>query len=101
MKKPNTSWQSAHRWYDELVGEKGQHYHKTIILPKTIALLKLSKKSSLLDLGCGQGILSRSIPNDVFYTGIDLSAGLIQAAKSHAKQTMYHTFLTGDITKPL
>ncbi|MDB6082102.1 MAG: hypothetical protein JWO53_1374, partial [Chlamydiia bacterium] len=51
--KKSTSWQKVHRWYDDLVGESGHHYHQAIILPAIQRLLKLDATSHLLDLGCG------------------------------------------------
>lgn len=99
-----TSWEQVHRWYDDLVGKDGQHYHQTIILPSVLRLLELKKSSKLLDLGCGQGILSRSLPKElakeVEYVGIDLSPNLIQAAKNY-EIGKNKKFIVGDITKPL
>ncbi|MBP7074652.1 MAG: class I SAM-dependent methyltransferase, partial [Rhabdochlamydiaceae bacterium] len=65
--------------------------------PNTLRLLKLQKDSSLLDLGCGQGVLARSIPHDIKYTGVDAAASLIHSAKAKSK----HPFYVFDITKPL
>ncbi len=93
----STSWESSHKWYDSIVGEKGHYYHEQIVLPNTLRLLKLQKDSSLLDLGCGQGVLARSIPHGIKYTGIDAAASLIHSAKAKSK----HPFYVFDITKPL
>lgn len=97
MKKTDTSWESSHKWYDILVGEKGHYYHEHVVLPKSLKLLSLKAGDSLLDLGCGQGVLSRHLPPDVDYTGIDASPSLIQQAKKLSKKN----FHVGDITKPL
>lgn len=93
----STSWQNSARWYDELVGEKGHYYHEHVILPRLIELLDCKEGAKLLDLACGQGILARHLPKGVSYTGIDAAKELIQAAKKYSP----HTFLTGDVTKPL
>src|SRR5437763_513367 len=93
-----TSWESVHRWYDDLVGKEGQYYHQHIIIPRVLQLLELQKGDSLLDLGCGQGILARHIPKETAYLGIDLSPALIDAAKKHQKE---RAFVVGDMTKPL
>ncbi len=92
-----TSWESSHRWYDSIVGEKGHYYHEHVILPNTLRLLNLKANDSLLDLGCGQGILSRHIPSQVAYTGVDASPSLIREAKNRSR----HTFQVADITEPL
>lgn len=92
-----TSWESSHRWYDALVGDKGHYYHEHLILPGALRLLDLKPGDSLLDLGCGQGILSRHIPPNITYTGIDASPSLIQKAQKRSE----HTFLVRDLTKSL
>lgn len=93
----NTSWESSHKWYDSIVGEKGHYYHEQIVLPHTLRLLRLKKENTLLDLGCGQGVLARALPPGVKYVGVDAAPSLIKSAKSHSK----HTFYVSDITKPL
>jgi ubiquinone/menaquinone biosynthesis C-methylase UbiE len=104
MKQPkntqNTSWEKVSSWYDQAVGKTGHYYHEKVILPGVLSLLNLSEKDSLLDLACGQGILSRSIPKSLSYTGIDLSTSLIQSAQEHNVHKN-HTFHIGDITKKL
>jgi SAM-dependent methyltransferase len=92
----STSWENSHKWYDSIVGEKGHYYHEHVVLPNSLKLLNLQKGDSLLDLGCGQGVLARSLPTHVRYTGVDASSSLIQSAKAKSK----HPFYTDDITKP-
>lgn len=96
----DTSWDSSDRWYDQLVGEKGHYYHQSIIFPKGLPLLGItpSTKGSLLDLGCGSGVLARHLPANIEYVGIDNSEGLLREAK---KQTKRGRFLAGDVTQPL
>lgn len=101
-KKESTSWGEVGNWYNKLVGAEGMHYHRNVILPKIIDLLDFKNftSPSLLDIGCGQGVLSRQIPPTVFYRGVDLSPELIDYAKKnrlHNKQQ----FFVGDATKPL
>lgn len=92
-----TSWESSHKWYDSIVGEKGHYYHEQVVLPNSIRLLNLKKGDSLLDLGCGQGVLERSLPQGTRYVGVDASSSLIQSAKRRSKAPFY----VADITKPL
>lgn len=103
MREPkDTSWESAEPWYQSCVGEKGHYYHQSIILPSILRLLQISKnkEGSLLDLGCGQGVLARHLPELVNYVGIDSSASLVRDA---IKQTRMQRrqFLVADATKPL
>ena len=104
-KKKSTSWEGVSSWYDGAVGKTGHYYHEKIILPKILSLLGIKKDSagSLLDLACGQGILSRHLPESLEYLGVDISPSLI---KSAGEQNLYpskktHSFLVSDITKPL
>lgn len=98
----DTSWQKVSDWYDTSVGEIGHYYHKTLILPGVIRLLDFpsSQPSSLLDLACGQGVLSRVIPSHVTYVGIDASSELIKAAKNYPPKGPVQ-FLQGDVTQKL
>jgi ubiquinone/menaquinone biosynthesis C-methylase UbiE len=91
-----TSWESVSRWYDEEVGSKGHYYHQNLIIP---TLLSLLQGDSILDLACGQGVLSRHL-KEMLYVGIDLSKSLIAAAKSY-RHPKNHQFHVGDITQPL
>lgn len=101
-KKKTTSWEGVSQWYNKAVGEKGHYYHERVIFPKLLPLLNIKKDSedSLLDLACGQGILSRHLPPFLLYTGVDLSESLLRSALEKNKNPK-HTFILSDITRPL
>lgn len=99
MNEKKTSWQDVAGWYDSAVGYLGHYFHQNVILPKLLPLMDLKPNSSLLDVGCGQGILARSIPKQTTYVGLDAAADLIQAAKSYDKNSK-HTYLVQDATQP-
>lgn len=96
----NTSWESSNQWYQKCVGDKGHYFHKTLIFPLLNKELKITHKSKILDLACGQGVLARNLAKKTEYCGIDLSKSLIEYAKKHATHPK-HTFLCSDITKSL
>jgi SAM-dependent methyltransferase len=50
--------------------------------------------TSLLDLGCGQGVLARHLPSTIDYCGLDISKRLIQ----EAKKLKSGKFFVGDAT---
>jgi SAM-dependent methyltransferase len=102
IKKSSTSWEGVERWYSSCVGEKGHYYHQSVILPGALRLLKASEKpsASLLDLGCGQGVLARALPKGMLYFGVDSSPSLIAAAKKLSPASNLH-FLAADATEPL
>lgn len=101
MKKPNnTSWQNVSSWYDKLVGSEGHYYHQHVIIPGLMRLLQLNENSSLVDLGCGQGILSRAFPDLTKYLGIDRSKSLIESAKKNNQNPNYN-FIVKDVTRTI
>jgi ubiquinone/menaquinone biosynthesis C-methylase UbiE len=65
-----------------------------------LRLLHLDSNDHLLDVGCGQGVLSRRIPKSVKYTGVDAAPSLIASAKQYDKSQI-HTYYVADVTKPL
>lgn len=93
------SWNHVEKWYSGCVGEKGHYYHQSVILPNLLRLLALSKKASLLDCGCGQGVLERHLPKTIEYWGLDSSPDLIQTAKKLTKREEAH-FLVADTGEP-
>ena len=95
----NTSWQKVGTWYNKLVDEKGHYYHQKVIIPEVLKLLSLKPDDSLLDIACGQGILARSIPKEVYYQGIDSAASLIEAARKLDKNLSHH-YSQSDATQP-
>ena len=95
--RPNTAWDSQAAWYDRLVGEDGSSYHKEVVLPKTIDLLAPKAGESILDLGCGQGVLCRLLKaSSVNPTGVDLSKDLIDRAKNY--DTKHISYFVDDAT---
>ena len=98
--QPKSSWEGVNKWYNAQVGEEGHYYHKNVILPALLPFFADTAEASLLDLGCGQGVLSRSIPKSFAYTGVDISPSLIKSAKSLAAQPN-HEFVVSDATQKL
>jgi len=60
-------------------------------------MLNVSKQKSLIDLGCGQGVLARHLPESIEYVGVDLSKKLIDEAKRTTKKKNC-TFYVADAT---
>jgi SAM-dependent methyltransferase len=82
-------WDSSE--YEKLVGEKGHYYHQSVILPGTLRLLEIGKNKtvSLLDIGCGSGVLARHLPKEVSYVGVDSSKKLLEEAKRLTKKGQF------------
>jgi ubiquinone/menaquinone biosynthesis C-methylase UbiE len=102
----STSWQGVSKWYNRLTeGGQGHYYHQRIIIPGVLRLLNLSPNiqytnPKILDLGCGNGVLAKSLPDKVEYLGVDLSPALIAEARRTDKNPL-HKYLVADGTKPL
>ena len=91
------NWDNSESWYNNCVGDKGHYYHESVVLPGAIRLLNLQPDESILDLGCGQGVLDRALPKTIRYTGVDSSKALIADAKKKSQSR----FLIADACKKL
>lgn len=99
--KGNSSWEPVGGWYNQIVGKEGHYYHQKVIIPQVLRLLGEGEAGrKVLDMGCGQGILSRALGKDVKYTGVDLSDSLIKEAKK-LNRLSGHEFILADTTKTL
>jgi SAM-dependent methyltransferase len=102
-RRPNmrsTSWQPVEQWYTSLVGTSGHYFHERIVLPGALRLLRLTPTSSLLDLACGQGVLSRHLASAIEYWGCDNAPALLRYAEQHRHTARQH-FVKADVTRPL
>jgi len=106
-RKPNAAgqdrgWDPVAAWYDKLVGETGSDYHRNVILPATLRLLDFQRGESLIDVCCGQGVLTKSILDlhPARFTGVDASPRLITAAKARHGADSRVSFLQADACKP-
>lgn len=81
MNATATSWEKVGGWYQDIVGSAGHYYHQHVVLPGVLKLLDLKSGDRVLDLGCGQGVLARVLPDGVKYVGVDIAKNLIESAK--------------------
>ncbi|MEF9520040.1 class I SAM-dependent methyltransferase [Chlamydia crocodili] len=98
--RKSTSWESIAEDYHKIVQGEGHYYHKEVILPKLLPLLDLQFEDSVVDIGCGQGILERAIPKECGYLGLDISPSLISIARK-LRKSRTHEFKIQDLTKKL
>ena len=69
--------------YDLRQGEFGDWTKQSIVYPHVVRVLKTLDVSRILDVGCGNGAFCRFAESAGFSAdGIDISAGLIERAKS-------------------
>ena len=81
-----TGWDAVADWYHGWVGENGSDHHRKLAIPAILDLLDLQPEETLLDIGCGSGVLAPYV-QQVDYTGVDVSQRLIAIArKQHPGQ---------------
>src|SRR3989344_7047729 len=75
----NITFSRVRQTYDEIGPSFSATRQK--LSPEVVSLLpKLESNASVLDLGCGNGVLLTALPKTVDYTGVDFSAVLIKEA---------------------
>ncbi len=80
-------WDHVAGWYDQLISQRGSDHHQQIILPGVMHLLDLQPGERVLDVACGQGVMSEYIARhaDVAQiVGTDISDALIETANTRA-----------------
>lgn len=76
------SWDHVAAWYEGLIEERGSDHHEQVILPGTLRLLATKPGQRVLDVACGEGVLSRRLGAlGVNAFGVDASERLIEAAR--------------------
>lgn len=92
---PATSWEPVAGWYDALVGQQRSDHHERVVIPGVVRLLGDAASGSVLDIGCGQGVLAHELAtHGGRVVGVDASESLIEAAR--ARQTPACRFVVGD-----
>jgi 2-polyprenyl-3-methyl-5-hydroxy-6-metoxy-1,4-benzoquinol methylase len=102
-KKNSTHWGEVGKWYDDLVQDQGSEYHQEVIFPALLPLISKSdgniKDLNVIDLGCGQGVLTRQLSKlGANCTGIDLAPSLISIAKKRGSEGKPIQYIKADIT---
>ncbi|MBL8761042.1 MAG: methyltransferase domain-containing protein [Phycisphaerae bacterium] len=82
----DSSWDHVAGWYDQLLKHGRSDHHRDVIMPGTLRLLELKSGQRILDLACGQGILTRKLAESgADAVGVDASEKLVEAARRWAK----------------
>jgi 2-polyprenyl-3-methyl-5-hydroxy-6-metoxy-1,4-benzoquinol methylase len=98
----NTSgWEDMADWWNEKLGDEGDLWHRTLIDPPLIQLIGKVDGLRLLDLGCGNGYLSRRFASQgAMVTGVDASVPIIEHARTReAKEPLGITYHVADAAR--
>ena len=93
-----TAWEQQADWYDQVVGEDGDDFYRHLILPTVLRRLAAKPGETILDIGCGQGVLGRVLATGKVKTlGVDASPALIEKARGRAGEQERH--VVGDVRR--
>ena len=93
--RPPTHWGDVAGWYDELVGDEGSEFHREVIHPGLLRLLRAVSGQQMLDVACGQGVLCRLLhEKGAKVTGVDAAGKLLEAARERSDPGI--NYLLGD-----
>ncbi len=82
--KEEGGWEDLSDWYDTKQGDTGDLWHRALIDPPLLRLIGDVRDKDVLDLGCGNGYLSRRLArNGARVTAVDSSQRMIENARKH------------------
>ncbi len=75
-------WNHNAMFWDSVIGDTGNRFHRTIVEPAVLQLLALKPNESVLEIACGNGAFARTMaPLGVHVVASDFSANLLQRAQ--------------------
>lgn len=76
-------WNQKARFWDKLHGEYGNVFHRQLVEPSVLQLLRLQVGESVLDAGCGNGVIARRLARaGAAVTAFDYSAAMLDLARA-------------------
>ena len=80
-------WDQMAHWWDEKQGDEGDLWHRALIDPPLLRLAGEVRGLHVLDLGCGNGYLSRRFARQgAIVTAVDANAPLIELIRTREAQ---------------
>ncbi len=93
-----TSWGTVADWYEGYLKDSNT-YHEQVITPNIKRLLEPQKGKPILEIGCGEGYVTRMLAQDGHtIVGSDISPELITRARSHSDRVSYHVASADKLT---
>ncbi len=76
-------WNRKARFWDDLYGVTGNNFHRQLVEPSVLQLLDLRAGESVLDAGCGNGVMARRLVRDgAVVTAFDYSEAMLELART-------------------
>lgn len=93
----STSWGEHVEWYAaHLAGD--DTYHGKVVIPNVVRVLAPRAGMKILDLACGEGVLSRTLAESgADVVGTDVASELIARAKTQSQGIEYHVADAGKL----
>ncbi len=80
-------WNQNAAFWDSVIGDAGNRFHRTIVEPATLKLLALSAGESVLEIACGNGAFARTMAQfGVHVVASDFSANLLERARERTRE---------------
>jgi ubiquinone/menaquinone biosynthesis C-methylase UbiE len=77
------AWDRLAHWWDEKLGDTGDVWHRTLIDPTFMQVVGTVRGLRVLDLGCGNGYLSRRFAREgAKVVAVDASAPIVDRARA-------------------
>lgn len=95
-------WDALAAWRDRRMGKRGDLWHRSLIDPPLLAMLGSVRGVRVLDVGCGNGYLTRQLKRRGASraVGVDASLASIRIARRHeAARPTGAEFVLGDATR--
>lgn len=93
-------WEKNSEQWRTLV-DSGGISSRMVTGPALISALENKKLKSILDVGCGEGWLSRTLPSTTEYCGIDGSAPLVEIARKNSPGVFFEKASYDDLIQGL
>lgn len=92
----DTAWENVAGWYDRLQAEGLSDHYTQVIIPGAVRLVQPKAGMSVLDVACGQGVVSRALADlGAAVVGVDAAPSLVEAAKGRGGKNV--EYFVGDV----